>query len=175
MVILLVAGVSRLAELVISTRRRGQRPTSPDPVYPLMVVLHLAVFIAIPAEVFVLDRPYFPMLFWSMLVVLLGATILRVWILASLGAAWNVRVVKPDRVIDTGVYRYVRHPNYVVVGLELLALTLLHSAWISAVILNTMNIAVLRMRVVAEERVLFAIPDYCERMGRKPRFIPRLF
>jgi len=76
--------------------------------------------------------------------------------------------------VATGPYRYLRHPNYVAVALEMAALPLAGSAPISAALLSAANTLVLIPRVRGEEALLDAIPGYREQMGEKPRFIPRL-
>ena len=92
----------------------------------------------------------------------------------TLGPHWNVGVMDSTRqgVVDTGPYRWVRHPNYTAVFVELLALPLVHTAWITAALGGVAHLFVLRARVAAEDRVLLANADYAARMGRKPRFFP---
>jgi methyltransferase len=100
---------------------------------------------------------------------------LRLWVIRTLGFGWNVRgrVHAGLRVVDGGPYRYVRHPNYVAVALEMAALPLAGSAPISALLLSVANVLVLVPRVRGEEALLARVPGYQERMGQKPRFIPR--
>jgi methyltransferase len=78
-------------------------------------------------------------------------------------------------VITSGPFRYVRHPNYAAVFVEMIALPLIHTAWITALAGAVVHIVVLVFRLSAEERVLFADPDYAAAMSSKPRFIPGLF
>jgi methyltransferase len=74
-----------------------------------------------------------------------------------------------------GPYRWIRHPNYLAVFIEMLALPLIHTAWLTALLGGAAHLAVLRSRVRVEDLVLLADPEYRLRMGDKPRFIPRLF
>ena len=53
-----------------------------------------------------------------------------------------------------GPYRFLRHPNYVAVATEMLCVPLAHGAWICAALFSTLNAALLRVRVRAEERAL---------------------
>src|SRR5579875_412867 len=103
------------------------------------------------------------------------ATALRLWAIHALGTAWNVRgrVYEGMRVVDTGPYRYVRHPNYAAVALEMFALPLAGGAAVSAAVLTVANALVLLPRIREEEKLLAAIPGYKERMAGKPRFLPR--
>jgi methyltransferase len=82
----------------------------------------------------------------------------------------------PDnlRVVDIGPYRFIRHPNYVALGLEFLGLPLIGGAYVSALGLGLANAALLQRRIVEEDVLLMAIPAYRERMGEKPAFLPRL-
>ena len=72
-----------------------------------------------------------------------------------------------------GPFRWVRHPNYVAVFVELLALPLIHAAYVTAAVGTAAHIIVLARRIALEERVLFGNATYQATMGDKPRFIPR--
>jgi methyltransferase len=78
-------------------------------------------------------------------------------------------------VVTSGPFRYVRHPNYAAVFVEMIALPLIHTAWITALAGALVHVVVLIFRLSAEERVLFADPDYAAAMRAKPRFLPGLF
>jgi Uncharacterized protein conserved in bacteria len=101
----------------------------------------------------------------------------RWWVIRTLGEHWNVQVVDSTRlgVIVSGPFRFVRHPNYAAVFAEMLALPLIHTAWITALVGSAAHIAVLAQRLATEERVLFADPSYRSAMASKPRFLPGLF
>jgi methyltransferase len=58
---------------------------------------------------------------------------------------------------------------------EMIALPLIHTAWITAIVGTVAHALVLRMRLSTEERVLLANPDYRAAMSSKPRFLPGLF
>ncbi len=104
------------------------------------------------------------------------ATALRLWVIRTLGRNWNVRgrVHAGLQVVDGGPYRFVRHPNYVAVAVEMAALPLAAPAPIAAILLSAGNVLVLTPRLRGEERLLDTVPGYRERMGGKPRFVPRL-
>jgi methyltransferase len=90
------------------------------------------------------------------LVVLVAALALRWWTLISLGERWTTRVmVLPGAPLVTrGPYRWLRHPNYLVVVLELAAIAMLHGAWLTALLFGTANLALLARRIGAEEAAL---------------------
>jgi methyltransferase len=106
----------------------------------------------------------------------LTAVALRLSVIASLRGAWTVRAVVPTDlpVVDRGPYRFIRHPNYVALGLEFLGLPLIGGAYLSTIGLGLANALLLRRRIDEEDALLLAIPAYRERMGDKPRFVPRL-
>ena len=169
----------RLGEVVVSRRRLRERPEAlvAEPgLFPLMVLLH-AGLIALPAlEVIGLERPLrWPLAAGAGLVLAL-ATLLRVWTLRAIGRAWNVRVVVPAEgaIVTAGPYRWIRHPNYLVVILEIASLPLLHGAWLSALGLSLLNAAVLARRIRTEEAALNELPAWREAMADKPRLIPGL-
>jgi methyltransferase len=78
-------------------------------------------------------------------------------------------------VVTTGPFRFVRHPNYTGVILEMISLPLIHTAWITAVVTSLAYSFALSMRLRSEESVLMANPEYRAAMGHKPRFLPGLF
>ena len=135
-VVLALTALLRLNELRVSRRRQGGQTVAPEPIYPLMVAVHVSLFVLAPLEVFLFDRPLIPALAGSALVLLAAAIALRIWVLRSLGSAWNVRVMRPNKIVSSGPYALIRHPNYVVVVLELIAIPLVHTAWITAVTLR---------------------------------------
>jgi methyltransferase len=109
--------------------------------------------------------------------VLGGAWLLRRWSIQTLGKSWNARALVPDDLspVTAGPYRHIRHPNYLAVVLEFVALPLAGGAWISAIGLSLVNGLVLADRIRAEEKLLDRIPAYRRAFGNKPRFIPGVF
>jgi methyltransferase len=103
--------------------------------------------------------------------------VLRWWVIRTLGIHWNTEVVDSARlgVITDGPFRWIRHPNYLGVFVELIALPLIHTAWITAIFAAVGDIFVLRNRLSIEERLLDAVPAYRVAMAGKPRFLPRIF
>jgi methyltransferase len=169
----------RFAELVISMRHRralaaGGATAVREPHFKWMAVLHAAILGGAALEVVALHRPFLPALAVPAMALLVAATWTRWWVIQTLGQHWNVGVMDSSRqgVVDVGPYRWVRHPNYTAVFVELLALPLVHTAWITAVLGGVAHVFVLRARVAAEDRVLLANADYQARMGAKPRFFP---
>jgi methyltransferase len=180
--LLLLVALLRLVELRISKRHqvnmvaRGAAKVD-EPKFRWMVVLHTVVLLGAALEVVFLHRPFLPILASVMFLVFLAANAMRWWVIRTLGEHWNVQVMDSTRlgVVTTGPFRFVRHPNYAAVFAEMLALPLIHTAWITAIAGSLAHIAVLAQRLSTEERVLFANPDYRAAMSGKPRFLPGLF
>ncbi len=177
--ILGATGLMRLVELGVSVRRVRERPDDlvAEPLlFPAMALLHAGLVFAPLAEVLWLDRLWNPLVGATAGACLVLATVLRVWTLRTIGYSWNVRVVRPpvDGIATTGPYRWIRHPNYLVVILEIAALPMLHSAWISALLLSCLNAAVLSVRIPTEEAALMKVPAWRAWFADKSRLIPGL-
>jgi methyltransferase len=178
--LLAAVGVGRVLEMRLSRRHqralaaRGAR-REPEPGFAAMVALHTGVLVASAVEVVTLHRPFSLSLGVPALAALLLANALRWWVIAALGPHWNVQVVGSLSlgVVTSGPYRFVRHPNYVAVFVELLALPLVHGAWITALAGAALHVPVLRRRLAVEEAVLDADAAYRAAMSAKPRFVPR--
>jgi methyltransferase len=161
--VLLIAAVAgeRLAELLISarnlawSRERGGVEFGARH-YPAMVVLHTGLLAGCLLEAIGLHRPFLPALGWPMLALALAAQGLRWWCIATLGRQWNTRVVVVPGAgrVTAGPYRLVPHPNYVAVVVEGVALPLVHTAWITAVVFTVLNAALLGIRVQVENNAL---------------------
>jgi methyltransferase len=171
--------MERVVELVITQRNlawarsRGAREHGSDH-YPWMVAVHATFLIACPLEVIALDRPFIPLLGFPMLGLVAGAMTLRYWAIATLGPRWTTKiVVVPDLpVVTGGPYRYLRHPNYFAVIVEIAALPLVHTAWITALVWSVANAFVLRARIRAEEEALRGVSDYDGAMGKRSALVP---
>jgi methyltransferase len=101
---------------------------------------------------------------------------LRVWCIVTLGRAWNARarVAADQTVVTGGPYRWIRHPNYLGVFLELVGLPLAGGAWITLAVLFPLHVVVFVHRIRGEDRLLLALPGYAEHMAGKGALLPRL-
>lgn len=160
---LLVAAVAgeRVVELVVARRNLAwSRAQGGVEVgfghYPMMVLLHAGLLIGCVVEVSALNRPFLPWLGWPMLAILVAAQGLRWWCVATLGRRWNTRVIVIPGAprITAGPYRFFSHPNYVAVVAEGIALPLVHTAWITALLFTVLNAVLLTTRIGAENAAL---------------------
>ncbi len=155
--LLLLVTVQRLIELVIA-RRNTQALLAGGAYevgrghYPAIVFLHVAWLVALWAFL-ILGRTQFQP--WAAIAYLL-VQVLRVWSMASLGRFWTTRIiVVPDApIVRRGPYRFVRHPNYLVVLLEIALLPLALGSWPLALGFSIVNAILLAWRIRAEEAAL---------------------
>jgi methyltransferase len=161
-----VVATQRLAELALSRRNvAGLLAAGGVEVgrshYPWMVLLHATFLPSCLLEVWGLERPFNRALAVAMLVALVAAAALRGWVIFTLGRRWSTRVVCLPGVapIRGGPYRFLRHPNYLAVVVEMAALPLVHSAWLTAVFFTVANLLLLRERVRVEEQALVVAAD----------------
>lgn len=167
-----LVAVERVVELVVARRHearlaeRGGRPVG-DGHYPVMVVLHTGFLAACVAEPWLLDRPFLPALGAAAALLVVATMALRWWVIATLGDRWTTRiwVVPGEAPVTGGPFRWLRHPNYLAVAVELVALPLVHSAWLTALLFGGANLALLRHRIRVEEEALSAAARPCSRLG----------
>ncbi|HET7327722.1 MAG TPA: isoprenylcysteine carboxyl methyltransferase family protein [Nocardioidaceae bacterium] len=160
-VLVVLVGVERVAELVVSRRnaawsmRRGGVETGRRH-YVVMVVVHTALLLGCVLEVWTRRPELLPSLAWTMLALVLASQALRWWCIATLGRRWNTRVIVVPGLplVRRGPYRWLPHPNYVAVVVEGAALPLVHSAWITAGVFTAANAAVLAVRIRTEDAAL---------------------
>ena len=160
---LLVVAVAaeRVAELTVARRnaawtraRAGEEHGRGH--YPVMVALHTGLLACCLLEPVLFGRRFVPVLGWTALVLALLAQALRWWCITTLGPYWNTRVivVPGARLVAAGPYRFLRHPNYAAVVVEITALPLVHSAWLTAAVFTAADAALLTVRVRCENAAL---------------------
>ncbi len=155
-----IVAAQRVFELWLS--RRNERATAArgayavaDPTYLPIVALHVALPIALIVEVFGLGTQ--PSALWPLwLVLLVLAQGFRYAAMRALGDRWNVRVrvVPGEAAVAGGIYRWLRHPNYVAVAIEMAAGPLMFGAWRTALVASIVNAGLLLWRMRIEERAL---------------------
>jgi methyltransferase len=168
--------VQRAAELVLAERNRrwvlsrGGREFGSWH-YPLIVGMHILFYISLLLEW--IGSPALSTLWPLWLALLVVAQLARIWVVTSLGRFWNTRIiVLPGFApVRTGPYRYVRHPNYLVVVVEILIVPLMFRAWVTAAVFTLLNLILLGLRIPEEEAALSWATE--GRMNLRPRFTPR--
>ena len=176
----LLGGVAleRLAELHIS-RRNGSRTLAQGgreygaSAFGVMAVVHTSFLLACGAEVLFLHRAFDARVGVPALALVLGAQALRWWTIVALGPRWNVRIIVVPGLapVTTGPYRWLRHPNYLAVIVEIAALPLVHGAWLTALVFTVLNAGLLAARIRTEEAALGNV--YAATFAETPRLVPR--
>ena len=153
--ILAFVTLQRLGELLVARRNtRALLASGAYEVgaghYPLIVAVHLlwlgTLWWLAPG------RP----IAWPLIGLFLLLQLARLWVLATLGSRWTTRIiVLPGApLVATGPFRFVRHPNYLIVVGEIALLPLAVGLWRVALIFSLLNAAVLTIRIRAEEKAL---------------------
>ncbi|MFC4618853.1 isoprenylcysteine carboxyl methyltransferase family protein [Camelliibacillus cellulosilyticus] len=179
-VLILFVACQRMVELVIAKRNeRRLRAMGAYEIggehYKWIVLLHALFLFVLISEVLLFHKKPAPW-FWIPFGVFLIAQVARVWAIMSLGLFWNTKIIilPGADVVARGPYRYVRHPNYLIVFLEILTLPLIFQAYFTAILFTLLNaVFIIGVRVPDEEKALFEVTNYRERMAHKHRFIPR--
>ncbi len=156
LVVVVLVALQRVAELLVANRNtkrllaHGAREAGRGQ-YPIIVALHVlwlaALVVFVPADTA-------PDWYWLGLFIALQA--LRVWVIMSLGRFWTTRIITlPDApLVRRGPYRIFRHPNYLVVALEIPVLPLAFGAWDLAAGFGLANLLLLVWRIALEDRAL---------------------
>jgi methyltransferase len=155
LIILALVTLQRLFELWLSNRNtrrllgRGGKEVGARH-YPFIVLVHFMWLASLwwTAR----DRPVEG--FWLGIYVLLQVA--RFWVLSTLGSRWTTRIIvmPNEQLVRAGPYRFVNHPNYVVVAAEIAVLPLVFGFWDLALIFTLLNAAVLNIRIREENRAL---------------------
>ena len=153
--ILALVTLQRFGELLIARRNtkallaRGAFEVGAGH-YPLIVAVHAlwlgALWWLAPG------RP----VSWPLIGLFLLLQATRLWVLSTLGSRWTTRIiVLPGApLVASGPFRFVRHPNYLVVVGEIALLPLAFGLWQIALIFSLLNAVVLTIRIRAEEKAL---------------------
>jgi methyltransferase len=155
-----LVAIQRLLELRLSRRHerilraRGAVERGREH-YPLMVGLHVLWLLSTLVEG-VLRGPGLPPYWPIPLALFLLVQSLRYWVIFTLGEYWNTRVlvVPGTKLVRRGPYRYLEHPNYVVVAVEIATFPLIFGAWVTALVFSMLNAALLYVRIREENRAL---------------------
>ncbi|MCL4244835.1 MAG: hypothetical protein KJ002_06865 [Candidatus Dadabacteria bacterium] len=160
---LILIVLQRLSELMLAKRNeravRSEGAVEYDAAgYRVIVLMHTAFLLSFTAEYLLLGRSLSP--YWlPLVIVFVMAQLLRYWAIRSLGKFWNTRIliVPGEKLVTKGPYRYLRHPNYVSVVIEIAVIPLLFSCYITAAVFTALNLLALRRRIRIEESALSSL------------------
>ena len=169
-IVFCIVSAQRLSELVLARSnyrwalQHGGREVGGDH-YWLFIVLHTGWLVSFLLECHLRETAV-PS-FWPLLLAMIAlAQILRYWAIRSLGRHWNTRIVVFEgcSTIQSGPYRYLKHPNYIAVAVELFAIPALLGAWYSAIFFSAANAALLLgVRIPVEEQARAAVDGMADR------------
>ncbi len=134
--------------------------------YPAIVLLHTAFFISLIFEVLIGITPLSP-IFGILLTIFILTQLFRIWCLSSLGKYWNTKIIilPGADVVMKGPYKFIRHPNYVIVAIEILVLPLMFSAYFTAIVFTLLNAWMMSVRIPQEEKALKEATNYKEKFS----------
>lgn len=171
--------LQRLSELRISQRNvayllaQGGREHGSNYLW-VVKVLQISWFVAMIAEVYWLDRPFVPALAAVGLLAAIAGQFLRYLSMQALRSRWTLPIITiPGApVVNSGIYRYLRHPNWLGVILEIAGIPLIHTAYLTAIFVTLANALLMIKRIHKEEQALSKDNNYAAVFADRPRFIP---
>jgi len=152
--------VQRISELILSNKNENylisQGAIEYDKKgYKYIVLMHNLFFISVITEFVFLQRQLNE--YWKVLLIIFICTqLLRYWAIFTLGKRWNTKIlVLPNtEPIRSGLYKHLKHPNYIAVIIEIGVIPLLFSCYYTAIVFSILNLIVLKRRIRIEEKAL---------------------
>jgi methyltransferase len=153
--------VQRLTELRVAKRNlefalaNGGQEYAPEH-YKFIVLLHVSWIVFMLLEG-ILRGSSLSGLWWLWLGIFVLAQFGRYWAISSLGKYWNTRIIifPKGNLVAKGPYKYFKHPNYIIVALELFVAPMIFGCWVTALLSSLVNAyLLLGVRIPAEERAL---------------------
>jgi len=148
----------RIGELILSRRNEiwllqngaieyGQKH------YPYIVALHVLFIVSLIIEYSTKQTVYFSQFFFALYLFLLS---FKVWVVTSLGKFWNTKIyhISGFPLIKKGVYNYIKHPNYLIVIVEIAIIPLIFNLYYTAIAFTALNAIMLSVRIKEENKVL---------------------
>lgn len=172
-IFIVLIGLQRLAELYIAKQNEKQMKETGaveygKTHYRWMVLMHVSFFIVLTFEVIGFSRTLSTL--WPIwLSLFLVAQTGRVWVITSLGKHWNTKIIViPDaEVVVKGPYRYIKHPNYLIVATEIIVISLLFNAFYTAILFSLLNAWMMSIRIPLEEKALKENTEYSTAFKQK--------
>lgn len=176
--LLILIILQRLTELILASRnekwmkQRGGVEHGREH-YPYIVALHVLFLVSFITEVLLFDKDLTT--YWYVIAPIIVLTqVIRYWAVFSLGYFWNTRIIiiPNTDVVSKGPYRFLKHPNYLVVALEILCIPLLFNAFLTSILFTFTNVLLMKVRIPVEERALGKNTNYVNAFQSKYRFLP---
>lgn len=121
--------------------------------YPFIIALHSLFFVSLIIEYSMQQTPSFSLIFLLIYLLLIA---FKVWIIASLGKFWNTKIFRIQNypLINKGPYKYIKHPNYIIVIAEIALIPLIFQLYYTALIFTLLNAIMLSVRIKEENLAL---------------------
>ncbi|MFS0751615.1 isoprenylcysteine carboxyl methyltransferase family protein [Oceanobacillus sp. 1P07AA] len=158
--------LQRITELIIAKRNekwmlaKGGIEIEPQQ-HKWFIVVHSLFFLSIFIEIVITKSTAVPTLFtlWFSLFIL--TQFLRIWSISSLGKHWNTKIIilPGSTLVKRGPYKYIKHPNYIIVGIELFVIPMMFGAYWTAIIFPFLHLILMSIRIPAEEKALTSLND----------------
>jgi methyltransferase len=152
---------------------RGAKEIAPR-ILPIMIFLYVMMYVGSVLEYTYMHRQISGWWIGLFLSLFALAKLFKFWAARSLGPFWTMKVlvVPGAAAVQAGPYRYIRHPNYIAVLLEIAATALLGKAFLTAAVVLVLFLLVLYFRIRSEEAALAKYTDYAGKTATIGRFIP---
>lgn len=137
-------------------------------------LMQISWFIAIIGEIYISDRSFIPLLALASLLITIISQILRYLSMRELGYYWTHSIItlSEKSVVNTGIYRYLKHPTWLAMSLEFAFVPLIHNAYLSAIVFSVINAYLMTKRIPTEEKALSEDTNYGLLFNNTPRLIP---
>ena len=121
--------------------------------YPFIVLTHTLFILSVIVEYTVKQTASYSLLLMSFYFLMLG---MKVWVIVTLGKFWNTKIfhIPEIPVIRKGFYLYFKHPNYMIVIIEIALIPCIFQLYITAIIFSILNLVMLSIRIKVENKVL---------------------
>ena len=148
----------RLAELYVSSKnekwllKNGAVEYGKEH-YPFIVALHTLFIISVIAEYIWRDNAT---VFYPLIILFFVLIVIKAIVISTLGHYWNTKIYKVPgtRPVATGIYKYIKHPNYIIVICEIAIIPLAFGLYYTAILFTILNAIMLYVRISKENKVL---------------------
>lgn len=142
-----------------------------------MLLLHILWFFSCFIEFYFLGNQISSPYFWSLIGFLILLQGIRFSIIHSLGTYWTTYPVafKNQKIVTNGLFKYIKHPNYLIVMLEIFLYPLLGQCYYTSIIFGIINMFFIVRRINLEENELNHLAEYRKEFSMKKKLIPFLF
>jgi methyltransferase len=179
-IIFFIYGVQRIYELILGHKneiflKKEYNATEANPIDSIrMKIFHLSWFLCWFWEAVNKNQTQSLTFFWIFIAILFLCQWVRFKTMKLLKHFWTIKIFRMNHhpIVFSGLYNYVRHPNYLAVIIELFLVPVLFKAYWTAIVFSILNILVLKWRIELEESVLMSQSDYEKNLSSKPKFFP---